>query len=221
MFYVTGDVHADLEGLKKRKFHHLGQKDCMVICGDFGLIWSGSDQEAKAARALGKKRYKTLFIDGTHENFSLLGQYPVTEWCGGKVQVISQNLIHLMRGQVYEIGDRRIFTFGGGESAEKDIRIEQKTWWEQEMPSRDEMEEGVKNLEACGWKVDYIFTHEAPASLRRLFDRRCEEPNRLNIYLDQINKRCGFKKWVIGSYHENKRLTGQHELVFEGVLKLD
>ncbi|MDR3552193.1 MAG: hypothetical protein P4L75_03630 [Clostridia bacterium] len=221
MFYVTGDVHADIEGFKKRGFQGIRQKDCIVICGDFGLIWNGSEQERKIARSLGRKRYKTLFIDGTHENFSLLESCPVTEWCGGKVQVISQNLIHLMRGQVYLINDKRIFTFGGGESVEKEMRVAEKTWWAQEAPSRAEMEEGVENLEACGWQVDYIFTHEAPASLCRLFDSDFEEPNVLNVYLDQINKRCTFKKWVFGSYHRTKQMTGQHNVVFEGVLKLD
>lgn len=221
MFLVTGDVHADMERYKRRKFGRVGKDDCVVICGDLGLVWDGSDQEKKARAALGKKRCKTLFIDGTHENFSLLEAFPVTEWCGGKVQVVSGNLIHLMRGQVYEINGKRVFTFGGGESAEKEYRVEQKTWWPQEMPSQAEMDEGLGNLDACGWQVDYIFTHEAPSSLRRMFDRSGYEPNVLDLYLDKIGKRCGYKKWVIGCYHQSKRLTGQHELVFEDVLRLD
>jgi hypothetical protein len=45
-----------------------------------------------------------------------LNAYPVEEWHGGKVHKIRPSVIHLMRGQVYELQGKKFFTFGGAQS---------------------------------------------------------------------------------------------------------
>ena len=220
MFYVTGDVHGDIKGFHNRNFKKIKKNDFIVICGDFGGLWNGGREEQKACKSLGARRRTTLFIDGCHENYSLLNRYPVTEWNGGKVHVITGNLIHLMRGQVYTLGGKKIFTFGGGESEDREMRTPGETWWPEEMPSQAEMEEGIRNLVANSWRVDYIFTHEAPYSVKRIFEQETEEANPLHVYLDYINEKCSFDKWVFGYYHKTKRISNKHEAVFDGVLKL-
>lgn len=59
-----------------------------------------------------------LFAEGVHENFDLLEEYPVEQWCGGKTRLISGNLRQLMRGQYYTIAEKNVFVFGGGQSEE-------------------------------------------------------------------------------------------------------
>jgi hypothetical protein len=113
------------------------------------------------------KRYTVLFVDGNHENFDALAQYPITEWNGGKVQIIRENVIHLMRGQVYNIDGKSFFTFGGGVSIDKASRIPYISWWEQEEPSFSEINEALDNLERCNYKVDYVITHAAPQTIMR------------------------------------------------------
>jgi len=54
------------------------------------------------------KTFTTLFVTGNHSNYELLGQLPVSEWKGGKVQLIRDSVIHLMRGQVYDIDGKRL-----------------------------------------------------------------------------------------------------------------
>lgn len=54
-----------------------------------------------------------LFIDGNHENFERLYQYPIKEWHIGRAHEIRPHVLHLMRGQVFEIDGKKIFTFGG------------------------------------------------------------------------------------------------------------
>ena len=66
------------------------------------------------------KSFTTLFVDGNHENFDRLYDYPVENWHGGKVHKIRPSVIHLMRGQVFDIDDRSIFTFGGASSHDID-----------------------------------------------------------------------------------------------------
>jgi len=221
MFYITGDVHADINGFLKRNFKRIKPTDSIIICGDLGLFWDGGEAEKKNAKKLGSNKYYTLFIDGVHENFNILDSYPVTEWNGGKVQIINNNLIHLMRGQVYNIDGKKIFTFGGGESPDKDLRIEGRTWWEQELPSLSEMEGGMRNLLANDWKVDYIFTYEAPSNIRHIFDNKDNSTNSLNVYFDYINEKCKFEKWIFGNYHKNKRVSHLHEAIYNGVIKLE
>jgi hypothetical protein len=221
MFYVTGDLHGDLRAFDDRDFRKIRKSDFIVVCGDFGVIWYGDKSEEKACRMLGNCKYGTLFVEGCHENFNLLKEYPVTEWNGGKVQVIHNNLIHLMRGQVYTIGQKKLFTMGGGESIDREMRTPNETWWQEEMPSPDEMEEGIRNLVANDWEVDYIITHEAPYSIKKIFDKSSEEPNGLQVYFDYINSKCNYAKWVFGCYHQNKRVSSRHEAVFEGTVRLD
>ena len=38
---------------------------------------------------------------------------------GGQVGVLNESIFHLKRGYVYTIGEKKIFTFGGGYSIDK------------------------------------------------------------------------------------------------------
>lgn len=221
MFFVTGDVHGDIKDFESRKFGHIKKGDFIVVCGDFGLIWDGSNSERKTIQKLGRRKYGVLFVEGAHENFDLLSKYPVTDWNGGKVQVISGNLIHLMRGQIYTINGKKVFTFGGGESLDREMRTPHKTWWEEELSTMSEMQEGVQNLVASGWNVDYIFTHSAPSAFRRFLEGGEYDLDALNVYLECIREKCKYEKWVFGNYHINRRLSIEQEVVFDGVLKLE
>ncbi|MBP3803009.1 MAG: metallophosphoesterase [Oribacterium sp.] len=187
MIYITGDTHGDL----KRRFNtdsfpeqkSMTKNDYLIICGDFGGIW---DQETESRyekywfRWFEERPYTLLFVDGNHENFDRLNSYPVKEWHGGKVHEIRPHILHLMRGQVFLIDDRKIFTFGGAGShdiqggiLEKDdinfrekkkqlereyipYRINHISWWEQELASEDEINEGISNLKRNDDEVDFV-----------------------------------------------------------------
>lgn len=220
MLYVTGDVHADLRDFESRPFGRLKKEDYVVVCGDFGMVWDGSAEEQKNLTKLGKSKHQILFLDGAHENFDLLEKYPVTDWNGGKVQVVSGNLLHLMRGQVYNIDGKKIFTFGGGESEDKEMREPGKGWWPQEVPSNEEMRGGIENLVANDWQVDYIFTYEAPSSVHRLLTADAGEFNTFHIYLDHIREKSHYMRWILGNYHCNKRVSTTMDVVYDDVIRL-
>ena len=112
MVFVTGDTHGDPHRLSKNLLKCLNEGDTLIVCGDFGFIWDKSKAEQKILKALSKRKYNICFIDGTHENFDLLNAYPLTIWNGGKVHQISDNIFHLMRGQIFEIDGLKIFTMG-------------------------------------------------------------------------------------------------------------
>jgi len=47
MVYITGDMHGELKRFSDRKLKRLSEEDVLMICGDFGFIWNGSEQEKK------------------------------------------------------------------------------------------------------------------------------------------------------------------------------
>lgn len=163
MIYVTGDTHGDIGRFRDKQMKKLKKGDTLIVCGDFGFLWDDSRREHNDLKRLMSKNYTIAFVDGCHENFDLLEGYPVTEWNGGKVHMIAENIIHLMRGQVFEIEGKRIFTFGGGHSQDYDFRSDEK-WWKREQPSDEEIAEGIHNLREYDYKIDYVITHEPPAS---------------------------------------------------------
>lgn len=99
MIYVTGDTHAniDIEKLNTTKFPQqktLTKDDYLIICGDFGLCWDGSRREMWWQDWLTAKNFTTLWIDGNHENFDMLYQFPLEDRFGGKVRQIAPDIYH-------------------------------------------------------------------------------------------------------------------------------
>ena len=141
--YVTGDMHGCLERLYDKNFRKLKSGDVLIVCGDFGYIFSGGKTERQVIDYLAARRFVTAFVDGTHDNLDTIYKSRVTYWHGGMVHRIKGNLIHLMRGQIFEIEGKSFFTFGGGESTDKDMRLESGNWWRNEEPTPMEMAEGA------------------------------------------------------------------------------
>lgn len=119
MVYVTADLHGDADRFNSKEIRQLKKGDTLIVLGDFGFLWQDTPKEKKFLKKLGKKKYQILFLDGAHENFDLLEQYPLEDWSGGQVRRIEGNLLYLTRGQVYVIEGKRIFVMGGGEKRRK------------------------------------------------------------------------------------------------------
>ena len=111
MIFVTGDMHADpgrfsMENFPEQK--EMTRNDYMVICGDFGLLWD--KEESKREKWwldwLAEKSYTTLVVDGNHEDFTRLNTLPEEEWNGGRVHKVRENVIHLMRGEIFDLNGR-------------------------------------------------------------------------------------------------------------------
>ncbi len=224
MVYITGDMHGNLERLYEKSFRKLKSGDVLIVCGDFGYIFNGDKTEREVIDFLSTRRFVTAFVDGTHDNMDTINRARVTYWHGGMVHRIKGNLIHLMRGQIFEIEGNRYFTFGGGESTDKDMRVEGGTWWRQEIATPEEMAEGAKLLDENGRSVDYILTHEPPAPVKSAMQLRRGETElitKINGYFDQISRLCKFKHWYFGSLHEDRTITPKHTCVFKTLVPLE
>ena len=224
MVYITGDTHGEKERLSTSKLRALKSGDTLIVCGDFGFLWDGDKVEERFLKQLGKRKYNICFLDGTHENFELLKNYEVSEWNGGKVQKIYGNLYHLMRGQVFHIDGMSIFTMGGGESPDIDIRTAGDNWSRDEIPTREELLEGAANLEKENYHVDLVVTHEPPLRIKgflQLKDYDSLRVTALNAYFEELSDSCKFKKWYFGSMHMDKHISGTHTAVFQHILRAD
>ena len=225
MIFITGDTHGhiDIHKLNTKNFpiqSELTKDDYLIICGDCGIVWGGTNVKSDAywQEWLDNKPFTTLFIDGNHENHELLQQYPVSEWHGGKVHMIKPSVIHLMRGQIFEIEGRTFFTMGGASSHDRQYRKEGIDWWPQELPSSEEYEEAERNLARHDLKVDYVITHCAPTSLQAYFCND-SEPDKLTDYLDNLYSRIKCKTWYFGHYHRDE-VIGQHRALYRDVIEI-
>lgn len=250
MIYITGDCHQDFERFNLDVFpeqKEMTKDDCVIICGDFGGVWNRNEESSREAKLmdwLENRPFTTLFVDGNHENFDRLYAYPVEKWHGGKVHKIRPSVIHLMRGQVFEIDGKSIFAFGGASShdiaggiLEPDdpdfkkkkkkldqgwypYRVNHVSWWKQELPSEEEMQEGIENLAAHDNKVDFIVTHCCASSTQNLLGGGLYKTDILTEYHEKIRQNTSFKKWFFGHYHDNRNVNIEEILIYEQMIRI-
>lgn len=230
MIYITGDIHGTISvnsRLNTKNFpqqRKLTKNDYVIITGDFGLIWDGSKEDQFWLKWLDKtKPFTTLFIDGNHENFDLLEQYPIEQWNGGKVHRINESVIHLMRGQVFNIEDKKFFTFGGAASHDKEHRKVHVSWWEREMPSYEEYEEGLINLDKHNWEVDYVITHTCSSKAMDCIAEKLGfryELDQMHSYFHKIEKELQYKQWFFGHFHNNIEFPHNQRLIYTDIIEI-
>ena len=247
MIYAMGDTHGGFQRFKPENFPEQAQmtkEDYVIICGDFGGVWDGSKKDERNLDWLEALPFTTLFVSGNHENFDRLARYPVEEWKGGKIQRIRPHAIHLMRGQVFEIGGYSFFTMGGASSHDIEDGIlnpkapdfEEQYWtlrrmgarfrvnhcsrWKQELPSDAEYKEALKNLERTAYKVDYIITHCAPSSLEDKLGSKGYVHDRLTDFLEEIKEKARFHYWLFVHYHDNKIINDRFVLLWEQIVQI-
>ena len=245
MIWVPGDCHGDFRRFSTRNFpqqKQMTREDFVVICGDFGL-WHDTREERFWLDWLNGKPFTTLFVDGNHEHHDRLDRLPIKEWNGGLVHRIRPNILHLCRGQVFDLNGTKCFAFGGGEthdakgilSREKNtarrrrqlkrrdtpFRVEGEDWWYQELPRVTEVRQGLDNLAWEDWSVDYVFTHCLPTDLQqRLFPNY--PVNVLTDFLRIIRDRTAHEGWFCGHYHQDVCLKDEKiHVLYEQIIPIE
>lgn len=223
--------------------------DFVIVCGDFGGIWKDDPKERYWLDWLARKNFTLLFVCGNHENFDrLYTEFPVVDFCGGKAHQIRENIFHLMRGCVFELCGKKIFAFGGAcshdirdgilnpadyeDEAEfhkiykqwrkqgKMFRVKGISWWEQELPTQEEMDHGRMMLEAHDYKVDFIVSHCCPRQIESVFAGGLYQSNRLTSYFDEISERTQFTRWYFGHYHGNRQILQKYIMLYDRIERI-
>lgn len=253
MIYITGDTHGEFGRLSKKKLFNQGiaptEQDYLIICGDFGLCWANDRTFEYHCKNFEQKPYTILWVQGNHENYDMIAKYPVEEWHGGKVRhILREKVILLERGQVFELEGKTFFTFGGASSHDieggvldrrdpdfeykrkkandRDLpyRIIHESWWPQELPSEEEMQEGIRNLERHENKVDYIITHCCLTSIQNMLNEwlgYSYEPDVITEYFQEIEEMVDYNQWYFGHYHRDQYIDEKHRLVYQEMIPLD
>lgn len=249
MIYITGDTHSDFSRFELNKFpiqNEMTKDDYVIICGDFGGVWTFEEESSREKYWLdwlNERNFTTLFVDENHENYTrLYNDYTVEEWHGGKVHKIRDSVLHLIRGEIFDIDNKKIFAFGGAKShdiqdgilnldEEEKIyefrkrgayfRIRDFSWWDLELPTEEEMQNGIKNLEKANYKVDYIISHCCPTNIQALLGGGTYKKDYLTDYLQKISEKLEFKKWYFGHYHDYRQVNSQFTLLYEDIIPLE
>lgn len=247
MIYATGDTHGDFQRFAPENFPEqagMTREDFMLICGDFGGVWAGEKKDGRKLDRLENLPFTTLFVSGNHENYDLLGRYPVEMWNGGKVQRIRPHVVHLMRGQVFSLQGRTFFTMGGASSHDIEdgilnpkspdfeaeywmlrsmgarFRVNHRSWWKEELPGEAEYAEARRNLENAHHAVDYVITHCAPSSIVDLLGGGAYVHDRLTDFLEEVKEKTQFRHWLFGHYHDNRVLDDRFVLLWEQMVRV-
>ena len=229
MIYLTGDTHGTIEIGKLSRANlavkrvEPGEGDFVIILGDFGLVFAPDEQSAEERwwlKWLDEKPWTTLFIDGNHENFARLNALPEEEWRGGRVHRVSESVLHLMRGQIFEIDGRSFFTMGGAASHDRQFRKEGRSWWPEELPSEEELARADAALDGCGRRVDYVLTHCAPTLVQGRINPTFL-PDRLTEYLQHVRDTTAFHRWYFGHYHVDREYDDGFCALYDCVLPIE
>ena len=211
-------------------------------------MWSRDGENKKEKYWLDwleNKSFTTVFVDGNHDNIPRLDSYPIKEWNGGLVNEIRPHVLRLRRGEVFTIEEKKFFAFGGASShdisdgildyEDKDwkdkakalekqgkymYRVKGLSWWEEELPSQDEMDNGFINLQKENNKVDYVITHSPSASVIALLGHGLYEQDILTQYLEEIRQLTEYKRWFMGHMHVNKAINDKDILLYEQIIRI-
>ena len=170
---ICGDTHGDYDipklsrdNLRRNVPAYPHEITHLIICGDWGAIWSGAAHRIEEERELlafyDAMPWETLVVLGNHEGYDRIAELPWTTRHGAPVQEVTEKIFILQHGNVYTIEGKRFFVFGGGESLDRDRRVEGESWWPQEIPTQADLEWGLASLKAAGGHVDYVLTHTCP-----------------------------------------------------------
>lgn len=218
MIYITGDTHSDFSRFTEENFQiqsEMTKDDYIIICGEFGGVLTfeeKSSREKELLDWLDNKNFTTLFVDGNHENYTRLYNYPIEEWKGGKVHKIRDSVLHLMRGEIFDIDNKQIFAFGGAKSHDIQDGILNL--------DEEEIQNGISNLEKVNYKVDYVISHCCPTSIQTLINPTYKR-DILTDYLQQISEKCTFKRWYFGHYHNYRHVNEQFTLLYGDIVPLE
>lgn len=211
MIYLLSDIHGDknFKGLKEY-INTADNSDLLIILGDVGLMYAEKEDYKEFTEFFLSVKKNIAFLDGNHENFDFLYSLPNEEWNGGKIHRLTDNIVHLKRGQVFEIEGKTFFTLGGCKSSEKWEKLSLR--FPQEDPTPQEITEAKENLKKHGNKVDYILTHKYEK------DKNATEFS-LGGITNYIDENVEFKHWYAGHWHSTQ-LNRRHSTVYDELIKL-
>lgn len=220
--YFFGDTHGELD-IDKIFMPKYSAQDFIIVCGDFGVLWSDEYGVHRQEKILAKElrlreRIESLpctllFIDGNHENFHRLNALKQVEKFESNVgEYIKDKCYHLRRGHIYNVAGHKILAMGGALSIDKVWRAENLSWWRQEAISEAELENTLSNIKHCKGKIELVITHTCPKSFLKPLGEQMNIEHKIHdenpLKLEQIKLALSDnnqtpKHWIFGHWHSD------------------
>lgn len=213
MVYITGDLHADTAAKGLQEYlAKCTENDWLIVLGDTNLYFG--EHNKAFTDWFCSLRAKIAFLDGNHENFDWLEGLPEEEWCGGRGHRVTENILHLMRGYVFQIEGLRLLIMGGCESTQKWKDL--GPWWARENPTGEEIRRAYQNLAAEDNCVDFVLTHKyAKVPLDPNAD-----PYTLDGFMNHVNDKIEYRHWYCGHWHKDEPFDEKHTFVYKDLILL-
>ena len=213
MILLSGDTHWGLDHTKILNIPKMKEKpNYLIIAGDFGLVWKPQEdwKEKQGKDFLDSQNFTTLIVPGNHENYERIYSLPKVELLGGIAYKYSEKIFFLEHGHVFTVEDKKIFVFGGAASIDKENRTDRVSWWREEIPSYEDFNRAVANLEKFNWKVDIVITHTCPSNIAdemmnrglSILSGKFNDPTQK--MLDYFEERTDCSNWYFGHWHVDK-----------------
>ncbi len=232
MIFLTGDTHGFHDADKIFKLSSRvpeiteDKENYLIVAGDFGCICRYPERASLKLNSndlhtieyiYEDAPFITLFVDGNHENHTVLNQLPVSKKWGGCVHQLTPYCYHLMRGEVFTIQDKTFLAMGGALSVDKDLRKEGESWWPEELIYQKDYDNAMNNMAKHNNTVDYVVTHTCPTPVgielekelppydtwlwgQKKTDQSCQ-------FLEDLRKQIQFKEWFFGHFHVISDIT--------------
>ena len=212
MIYIMSDIHESMEFEAFNNYISEDHADdLLIILGDVGLKLEDTEENKRFTQYFLSAKCPIALVDGNHENFDYLYSFPVEDWNGGKVHRITENIVHLMRGNIFRLEGQYYLVFGGCKSSEG-WKATGK-WFPQEEANDEEYALAYENLKRYQYQVDYILTHK--------YNKDPLDPYgvpKLQEFTAFIDEKVDFKKWYSGHCHQNLVLDERHQTVYDNLV---
>jgi predicted phosphodiesterase len=128
----------------------------IVHLGDFGYEFRPAFLRG-LDRALHQANLSLLFVDGNHEAFPTLHQYPVR---ANGLREVTERVWHLPRGSRWTWGGVRFLAVGGAYSIDRQWRTPGSSWWREEEITDEQVAAAID-----GGPADVLVSHDCPAGV--------------------------------------------------------
>lgn len=214
MVYYTGDTHGgSFDVVRFCKKMKLTREDVIVILGDVGANYYGDERDESLKKTLHKLKPTILCIHGNHENRpGNIPTYKTKEWNGGTVWYEEKypTVLFARDGEIFTLDGLHHLVIGGAYSVDKRIRLLRGyNWWPDEQPS-DEIKAYVEK-QVREREVDVVLSHTCPHKYEPVETfipgvDQSQVDKSTELWLDTIEEMCGYKWWLCGHWHINKRV---------------
>lgn len=221
---ISGDFHANVDHelslvtkkalIKKYTYEKFNKINYHIILGDGGFLWHGNKKtDIYNYKVLAYRSFPVLCVIGNHE--PILGKKNIPEvdiGIGEKVYQIQSKpfVAYLKRGKVYYIDGIKFLVLGGALSIDKDGRIPNISWWENEYWLQEERVE-IFNLLETNNTFDYVLSHTGPGHINANIKPFHEIKPFVPIIFDEvaalnetIDSFITCKQWFCGHWHRDQ-----------------